>query len=255
MKVLATIFILLPTMILAQSTVNDLKPYEILPLEFSNEGAAKFQKDWQTFVAVSEKMEAGTKVEELTQEERRIWNETDETAGDYWDIIGGGCSWYCGGGPKKVTASSALKTQGANSYSAENAHDLNYKTAWVEGVAGYGVGQFLIYTFSPESPRITDVIIVNGYVKSEKAYLDNSRAKKIKMYVNDKPFAILDLEDQRSKQSFKFKPIGNSNREDVETLKLQPGWTIKFEIMEVYQGLKYDDVAITEIFFDGLDVH
>ena len=32
-----------------------------------------------------------------------------------------------------------------------------------------------------------------------------------------------------------------------------PPWTLKFEIMEVYKGKKYDDVAITEIYFDGLD--
>ena len=30
---------------------------------------------------------------------------------------------------------------------------------------------------------------------------------------------------------------------------------MKFEILDVYKGLKYDDVAISEIYFDGLDVH
>ena len=30
---------------------------------------------------------------------------------------------------------------------------------------------------------------------------------------------------------------------------------MKFEILEVYKGLKYDDTAISEIYFDGLDVH
>jgi hypothetical protein len=133
--------------------------------------------------------------------------------------------------------------------------NLNFKTAWVEGVPGYGVGEFLVYKFSPESPRITDIIIVNGYVKSERAYLDNSRVKKLKMYLNNKPYAILHLEDQRSRQFFKFDPIGNGSRKDLEQLKLQPAWSLKFEILEVYKGLKYDDVAITEIYFDGLDVH
>lgn len=32
-------------------------------------------------------------------------------------------------------------------------------------------------------------------------------------------------------------------------------WTLKFEIAEVYKGTKYDDVVITEIYFDGIDVH
>ena len=30
---------------------------------------------------------------------------------------------------------------------------------------------------------------------------------------------------------------------------------LKFEIIEVYKGLKYNDTAITEIYFDGMDVH
>ena len=29
-------------------------------------------------------------------------SKVDETMEDYWDIIGGGCSWYCGGGPKRL---------------------------------------------------------------------------------------------------------------------------------------------------------
>jgi hypothetical protein len=30
---------------------------------------------------------------------------------------------------------------------------------------------------------------------------------------------------------------------------------LKFEIIEVYKGLKNNDTAITEIYFDGIDVH
>jgi hypothetical protein len=29
-------------------------------------------------------------------------------------------------------------------------------------------------------------------------------------------------------------------------------WTLKFEIMEIYEAEKYDDVVISEIFFDGI---
>lgn len=38
-------------------------------------------------------------------------------------------------------------------------------------------------------------------------------------------------------------------------LKAKPDWTLKFEILDIYKGLKYDDVVISEIYFDGLDVH
>ena len=125
----------------------------------------------------------------------------------------------------------------------------------MEGVAGYGIGEFLEYTFGATAPRVTDIIIANGFVKSEAAWANNARVKKLKMYVNNKPYAILNLKDERALQTFKVEPLGNANREDFEALKRKPDWTLKFEIMEVYKGLKYDDVVIAELFFDGLDVH
>ncbi|MEM6376949.1 MAG: hypothetical protein AAF705_01975, partial [Bacteroidota bacterium] len=158
------------------------------------------------------------------------------------------------GGPYEVSASSSLKSQGANTYGAQNAHDFSYKNAWVEGVAGYGIGEYLTYKFAASAPRITDIIVINGYVKSERAYQNNSRVKKLKVYLNDKPYAILNLEDKVAKQGFKVEPIGNGERDDWDALEKMPAWTLKFEILDVYKGLKYDDVAITEIYFSGLDV-
>jgi hypothetical protein len=32
-------------------------------------------------------------------------------------------------------------------------------------------------------------------------------------------------------------------------------WSLKFEIMEVYPGDKYKDTVISDIYFDGIDVH
>ena len=52
-----------------------------------------------------------------------------EVVENAWDIIDGGCSWYCGGGNYKIKASSSL----GDSYKAEFANDLSYKTTWVEG--------------------------------------------------------------------------------------------------------------------------
>ena len=34
-----------------------------------------------------------------------------------------------------------------------------------------------------------------------------------------------------------------------------PSWTIRFEILDVYPGEDSQDTAITEIYFDGIDVH
>jgi hypothetical protein len=179
----------------------------------------------------------------------------DEIRQSLWDIIDGGCSWYCGGAVEKVYASSSLPDQGEYSYSAENCYDLSYKTPWIESVEGYGIGESITYVFRGENPRITSVIIVNGIVLSEDAWFENARVKTLIMYVNEKKYAILHLKDSKNDQVFRFDPIGTSNREDWDAMTKLPDWTIRFEIAEIYEGDIYDDTAISEIYFDGIDVH
>jgi hypothetical protein len=192
---------------------------------------------------------------DLTDEELNILKYCGEVRESVWEIVGGGCSWYCGSGLGTQTASSYLKSQGSNSYDPSNAHDLSFQTAWVEGVSGYGIGEYIEYEFPPSNPRINTVIIVNGYVKSQSAWINNSRVKKIKMYIDGKPYAYLNLEDKRAAQTFSVDPIGHSDRQDFKALETKSTWKVRFEIVDVYKGNKYDDVAITEIYFDGLDVH
>ena len=166
-----------------------------------------------------------------------------EVVENAWDIIDGGCSWYCGGGNYKIKASSSLGV----SYKAEFANDLSYKTAWVEGKKDEGIGEYLEYYFKNDSPRITEIIISNGYMKSEETWKNNNRVKKLKLYVNGIPFGILNLKDSRTDQYFELGTLGhNKNGTDL---------ILKFEILEVYKGSKYNDTAITEIYFDGIDVH
>lgn len=157
----------------------------------------------------------------------------------------GNCSWYCGGQIDSVTASSAL----ADRYAAEKAHDFSIVTAWVEGVEGNGVGEYLRYSFPGTCPRITTVLIHNGYVKNWEVWYDNARVKRLLMYYNDEPYAILNLQDTMGLQSFDVGVLGYEDKDSA------PAWSIKFEILEVYPGKKYEDTAITEIYFDGIDVH
>ncbi len=237
------------------SQIKEINPTSTRILNLSIAGEKKFKENRESCKKIWAKKSNGVKYDDLSPKEKEALSNFDDTKANYWDIIGDACSWYCGGGPKEITASSYLKSQGDNTYEPQNAHDLNYKNAWVEGVDGYGIGEYLLYTFEAVSPRITEIIIVNGYVKSKSAWENNSRVKKLKVYINDKPYAILNLKDVRGSQSFKVEPIGNSDREDWNVLKNKPDWTLKFEILDVYKGLKYDDVAISEIYFDGLDVH
>ncbi|MGB1314756.1 MAG: NADase-type glycan-binding domain-containing protein [Chitinophagales bacterium] len=170
-----------------------------------------------------------------------------EVVESVWDIINMECNWYCGGGSYKVTSSSSLDSTKNNKYFAKQANDLDYRTAWVEGKEDSGIGEYIEYYFKNNSPRITSIIISNGYFKSDNAWQNNNRVKALKLHINNVPTAILHLKDSKTDQAFEIDTLGR-NEDGTELI-------LKFEILEIYKGLKYDDTAITEIYFDGIDVH
>ena len=145
--------------------------------------------------------------------------------------------------PLNYSASSFLMSQGSNSYGPKNMFDKNPFTAWVEGVSGYGIGE----TITIEGPAPN--YILNGYQKSIKSFVDNSRVKKFKIYLNGKPFCYLQLSDKMGLQYFDLPYI------DIEGKNIyldRPGffqWT--FEIIEVYPGRKWKDTAISLLYTDN----
>ena len=204
-------------------------------------------------------------------------NKWSIVCGDDWTDEGYNTTYYLNDLDYKfTTASSALKSKSENTYDDRNISDLSYQTAWVEGVDGDGIGEFIEFHFQPGHPRITKIIIANGYIKDKKTWKNNSRVKQLKVYVNNKPFAILNLKDIYAEQTFEIPTIGykityglnndgttwwrykDENGKDIKSYhknsKLKPD-SIKFEILSVYKGDKYKDTAITEIYFDGLDVY
>ena len=188
---------------------------------------------------------------EALENDENVSAEELERVGDltvYTDLYSGFCSWYCGGEILSVKASSSLKPQGKFNYKAENAHDFNHRSVWVEGAGGQGIGEWLEYEFPGRCPRITKVEILNGHVKNDKVWRENSRVKSLKMYYMGKPYAILDLEDSRTLQCFNVGVLGPHD-------DAAPNWTLRFEILEVYPGEKFADTVISELYFDGIDVH
>jgi len=220
----------------AQSQIKNFYPKKVVKPDLS----AKREKDINR---QNELLQKKTPTASEQKELNILLEKYGEVVENAWDIIDGGCSWYCGGGNYKIKASSSLN----DSYKAEFANDLSYKTAWVEGKKDEGIGEYLEYYFKNDSPRITEIIISNGYMKSEETWKNNNRVKKLKLYVNGVPFGILNLKDSRTDQYFSVGTLGhNKNGTDL---------ILKFEILEVYKGSKYNDTAITEIYFDGIDVH
>ncbi len=185
--------------------------------------------------------------EDLNSTEAALYDRWDELE-DAMTIGGLGCSWYCGGGPHKITASSQLGPEKGFLYEPDNAHDFDATTAWVEGAKGDGIGEFITYHFMANSPPVTKVEVYNGYLKDENTWKVNGRVKKLKMYVDNVPFAILEVADNYNQQVFN---LGTELQSTVEGTDME----LKFEILEVYPGTMYHDVAISEILFDGTGVH
>ncbi|MEL7529694.1 MAG: hypothetical protein AAFN10_00220 [Bacteroidota bacterium] len=197
------------------------------------------QKEWERAIEL-----LGMPYAEMSPADQILVSKLEEGDGPLMNM---GCSWYCGGGPYKVTASSSLAGKTAEQYAPDNAHDLNRLTGWVEGAEGYGIGEYLEFHFKPNSPRINRFEIYNGYQKNAALWRKNSRVKSFKYYINGKYQYDLDLADAPWPQVFEFAPLGSTAEgEDL---------VLRFEIAEVYKGTHYEDVVITDVVFDGLDVH
>ena len=173
-----------------------------------------------------------------------------EKSSVYADLYSPACSWYCGGVIDSVKASSTLAPANGFTYNAENAHDFNHESVWAEGVDGNGIGEYIIYRFPATCPRVTGVKILNGHVKDEGLWNANNRIKSLKVYYNDKEHVILDLEDTRCVQFFEIGTVGYG-----PSATGKDPWTLKFEILDVYPGDRFNDTVISELYFDGIDVH
>ena len=144
-------------------------------------------------------------------------------------LYGSGCT----DAPSKARVSSTLINQGNNNYGSSNLYDWDPQTAWVEGKSDYGIGEF----FEVDLPYGgSNVGIFNGYQKSYDSWLNNSRVKKLKVYVDGKAVCFVVLKDLMGYQTFNL-PVDY----------LANYTTFRFEIMEVYPGAKWKDVAISEI--------
>lgn len=177
-----------------------------------------------------------------------------------------GCSKWCHINifGNQTTASSELASA-SDRYSAGNAVRGNREFAWAEGAEGAGIGEYIVYdqiVFSgnlieSSGNRIlrggsygddgyidyTQICIVNGYARDAQVWQENGRVKTFMMYVYDRPYARLELEDTINPQYFTI-PQGDirvANGGEV---------TFKFVIEEVYPGTMYEDTCITGIVAD-----
>jgi len=139
----------------------------------------------------------------------------------------------CAQGVEIVAVSSNLNPQGKNNYKSENLTDNSPMTAWVEGNSGDGIGEW----FEVKSYNVNT--IYNGYQATPASFINNSRVKKFKVYLNKKPICFLELTDEMGVQHFEL-PATSGLSPD------KPG-IFRFEIVEIYKGTKWTDVCISHV--------
>lgn len=137
---------------------------------------------------------------------------------------------------ENVTSSSYLPQDGDFTYIAANLIDGDIKTAWTEGVAGYGEGQWI--KFSSETPKkISRICILNGYCKNTETYYKNSRVKEVLVTFDQGESLTYDVDD-----------IYNSWTELVLPKAVETK-TVTIKINSVYEGTNYKDTCISEVKF------
>ena len=122
-----------------------------------------------------------------------------------------------------------------NSYDADKAIDNSYKTAWVEGISGEGIGESLSLSFDNKYP-IEGIYIANGYQKSESTYNGNYRVKELLLRFGDGSEETCILKDYKDGGQI----IVLSEPKDTSNVTL--------EIVSAYAGDDEDiDTCITEV--------
>jgi serine/threonine protein kinase len=117
-------------------------------------------------------------------------------------------------------------------FTPDNTRDDLIETAWVEGVKGPGTGEWIAFTFKPQT--IQYIEIYPGYGKSRELFFANHRLKRATLIFSDGTRASLQLFDEPR----------------VQTVALQApvrSGSLRLIIEEVYAGSKYDDTVISEI--------
>jgi hypothetical protein len=120
-----------------------------------------------------------------------------------------------------------------NTYGVRNLFNSDTSTAWVEGVSGHGIGQWIVVEF--DSLRwVKRIVIRNGYQKNSDIFKKNSRVKHLRFVFSQGASIRVSLEDRPGSQSI------------VLDQPVKSYW-VQFIIEDVFPGWKYTDTAISKL--------
>ena len=151
-----------------------------------------------------------------------------------------------------ISVSSSL-TEGSTTYKAWYLSDGNFSNPWVEGKKGEGIGEKIICK-ARRTMCITQIVLVNGFRKSQKTYTENCRVKKLGLYVDGNLYRTVELEDKPYEVALKSNLLETGDlllncTHPRDCLWLNKGQTLELQILEVYPGSKYKDTCIGELIF------
>lgn len=157
-----------------------------------------------------------------------------------------------------ISATSELK-EGKVLYAVSNLMDNDCRTAWVESKSDFGKNERIKI---PCNDLLTQVLIINGFRKSEKTYYENNRVKRIALYVDgvklgemtfpDRPYCHVDMSnilDEGELLNLNGDFFKENNGKSMSNAgAFWPKENIEIEILEVYPGTKYNDTCISDIY-------
>ncbi len=143
-----------------------------------------------------------------------------------------------------ITASSTLPASRTANFSPDNLMD-GTNASWSEGALGSGVGESFVFDFR-YSDEMKYVVIKNGF-GVEKYWRANARIKMLEVTDQNGFSRVLHLDDTPQLRAY-----GLMELEEDEYGMLFPGEPLlgsyyTFEILEVYEGEKWQDACIAEI--------
>lgn len=138
---------------------------------------------------------------------------------------------------REVSASSTLPAEGSIRYRPELVTDGDPATAWNDGADRAGIGEELVLTL-PTPAWVDRISFRNGYQKDERTFFDNARVRALRADFDDGSSYELRLADHAGVQAVEL-PVPALAR------------SVRLEILSVYPGDRYDDLAISEIDLGG----
>lgn len=138
--------------------------------------------------------------------------------------------------PLRITASASsirLAVQ-ANTYYASNAIDGKRSTAWIEGVDGPGIGEWIRFDFDREI-NLHRILFQPGYFKSPSVWAQNNRLASVTAQFSDGSSRQLNFSDRMESQKI-----------DIASVKTR--W-VRLVIESVYYGSD-PNTALSEVAFE-----